>query len=515
MFHTHRDLIMTMHQSEHNFQPLRADKSGPASTIGKVFADLHAHLARPLQVLELGNSGGVPMAAARTGTTPMESLHEQSEAAPDVVIIHPDLKLSAMVQALYAVRPELTMATILCGPGGDQLQNWPAAQIMLEQFIQDYRVEDGFWIARPSGLAFLKCLPEYAEVANLVAQVEYDLQAQSITPAKPKAAAPIQQPGADALNAEAVAWAFRVILDRDPRNDTELSDVQRMHTGMATLRRELLRTEEFQSRNKGLTWTSFSPNEPGMLVELNSSAADRKALLAHIQSSWEHLGATEPHWSVLTAEQYKQKNIDQNEDAFYQTGVANVDSLWQTLTRNGVDPASLRTCLEYGCGLGRVTRWLADRYDTVHGYDISGAHLEAAGRYLTGKGIGNVVLHHVKDLTDIESMERVDLIYSVIVLQHNPPPVIAMIVRSLLASLNPGGVAYFQVPTYQRGYRFSCSEYLAKHAGKLGMEMHVLPQAEIFSIAEQSNARVLEVFEDSWTGITDGGRSNTFVIRKT
>lgn len=81
-------------------------------------------------------------------------------------------------------------------------------------------------------------------------------------------------------------------------------------------------------------------------------------------------------------------------------------------------------------------------------------------------------------------------------------------------SLNPGGIAYFQVPTYQRGYYFSCTGYLTNFGGKKGMEMHVLPQAEVFNIADQADAQVLEIFEDSWTGIVNGGRSNTFIIRK-
>ncbi len=81
-------------------------------------------------------------------------------------------------------------------------------------------------------------------------------------------------------------------------------------------------------------------------------------------------------------------------------------------------------------------------------------------------------------------------------------------------SLNPGGIAYFQVPTYQRGYKFSCANYLAHVGGGKEMEMHVLPQAEVFDIASQTEAQVLEIFEDSFTGIFNGGRSNTFVIRK-
>jgi SAM-dependent methyltransferase len=251
-----------------------------------------------------------------------------------------------------------------------------------------------------------------------------------------------------------------------------------------------------------------------MRIQLDTTDSERQALLRHIQSSWEHMGATEPHWSVLTAEQYKQKNIADNEDAFYQTGKPNVETLWRSLQRNGIDPASLKTCLEYGCGLGRVTRWLAERFDKVYGYDISRAHLEGAGDYLSRKGFLNVTLRHIGSPADVAQLEPVDLVYSVIVLQHNPPPIIAMIVRGLLTALRPGGVAYFQVPTYQRGYYFSSANYLSEHCGQQGMEMHVLPQAEVFDIAAKTDAQVLEVFEDSWTGIIDGGRSNTFILRK-
>jgi len=46
------------------------------------------------------------------------------------------------------------------------------------------------------------------------------------------------------------------------------------------------------------------------------------------------------------------------------------------------------------------------------------------------------------------------------VLQHNPPPLIAMILARLLAGLAPGGVAYFQVPVWLPGYRFRVADLL-------------------------------------------------------
>ena len=62
-----------------------------------------------------------------------------------------------------------------------------------------------------------------------------------------------------------------------------------------------------------------------------------------------------------------------------------------------------------------------------------------------------MTLRHVRTVDEMVNLERVDLVYSLIVLQHNPPPVIRLIVRAFLKALNPGGVAYFQVPTTVAG----------------------------------------------------------------
>jgi hypothetical protein len=76
-------------------------------------------------------------------------------------------------------------------------------------------------------------------------------------------------------------------------------------------------------------------------------------------------------------------------------------------------------------------------------------------------------------------------------------------------------VAYFQVPTYRLGYEFTRERYLRTDATRHEMmEMHVLPQSEIFAIAADENCRVLEVLEDGWAGYRHQEVSNTFVIRK-
>jgi len=126
-----------------------------------------------------------------------------------------------------------------------------------------------------------------------------------------------------------------------------------------------------------------------------------------------------------------------------------------------------------------------------------------------------VTLRHVRTVDEMVNLERVDLVYSLIVLQHNPPPVIRLIVRAFLKALNPGGVAYLQVPTYRVGYRSSPGEYLENEAKKhVMMEMHVLPQRVIFTAREES-CELVEVLEDGSTGLRFGKVSKTFLIRKT
>src|SRR5271169_236009 len=50
--------------------------------------------------------------------------------------------------------------------------------------------------------------------------------------------------------------------------------------------------------------------------------------------------------------------------------------------------------------------------------------------------------------SSLARLTNVDLFFSIIVLQHNPPPVILGILDAAFAGLRPGGLAFFQVPTY-------------------------------------------------------------------
>jgi SAM-dependent methyltransferase len=113
----------------------------------------------------------------------------------------------------------------------------------------------------------------------------------------------------------------------------------------------------------------------------------------------------------------------------------------------------------------------------------------------------------------VQSLPQVDLILSVITLQHNPPPVIYWLIKNLLRLLKPGGVAFIQVPTYRNGYLFEVEHYLNTPAPNT-LEMHFLPQQYVFRAIDESECSCLEVREDGMVGHEHIMLSNSFVIRR-
>lgn len=247
-------------------------------------------------------------------------------------------------------------------------------------------------------------------------------------------------------------------------------------------------------------------------VETEASDSQLSACVEKIKAAWTHLGITRPHFSVLSHKQFLPENLGGSIDEFWASGQSDAVSLERILLRHGCLQLATKTCVEFGCGVGRITMPLAKRFFWVHGYDISALHLSHAQNRAGEESIANVCFHLCSE-TFLEAFRQCDIFYSIIVLQHNPPPVISRLVRNGLRSLKAGGIAVFQVPTYIRGYRFKTAQWLeTDHA--MDMQMHCLPQRQIFKIIGEENCLALEVREDSFAGLPDQILSNTFIIRK-
>jgi 2-polyprenyl-3-methyl-5-hydroxy-6-metoxy-1,4-benzoquinol methylase len=312
------------------------------------------------------------------------------------------------------------------------------------------------------------------------------------------------------ITPEAVKWGYRLFLDREPEDESVIEEKIAHNRSTEDLRRAFMISEEFRMKNA--VFPTLSGHEAPMTVDLGASESALEEIFAHIQDSWVSLGKHDPYYSVLTQGKFWQSEISKKRiNEFYESGKEEVARLLKTLARNSIDHTSLSTCLDYGCGACRISRWLSEEFETVDAYDVSKKHLDIAKKNLKKQNISNVRYHQLKSLNDLENIPKVDLIYSVIVLQHNPPPVIDWTITRLLRALDYGGIAFFQVPTYQQGYRFLAEEYLEDVASAGEIEMHLLPQKDVFEIVRNENCQLIEVLEDlsaSW------GLSNTFLVQK-
>lgn len=318
------------------------------------------------------------------------------------------------------------------------------------------------------------------------------------------------------ISREDVVSAYRLLFGREPENEAVVNHYATEVSSLKALRELFMNSAEFrESVDKALgprpPRTPF--RGPRMHVETTSDAGTLMELVRRTSAQWQHLGETEPHWSVVTNESYFQENFQMNREAFYATGESELKMFEAALERAGIAHEGLGVCLELGCGVGRVTASLASRFDRIVAVDISTSHLRLADEYLREKGISNVECRHLGSVDDIPRLGKFDVVYSMIVLQHNPPPVMAAILRSVLAQLNPDGVAFIQVPTYRAGYEFRVNDYL-KQMNFTKMEMHCLPQAALFDLLMEQNCRIMEFREDDAIGLSVTAISNTFLIQK-
>jgi 2-polyprenyl-3-methyl-5-hydroxy-6-metoxy-1,4-benzoquinol methylase len=218
------------------------------------------------------------------------------------------------------------------------------------------------------------------------------------------------------------------------------------------------------------------------------------------QRAWERLARKDPLWAVLTDP--RKRGRAWQEDEFFATGTREIATLFGYLEGRGIAPADHRLALDFGCGVGRLSRALATRFDEVHGVDASPTMIERA-RGLNAQAPGKMtfILNQAPDLAQLPSA-RYSFIYSNIVLQHIPYPASLTYVREFMRLVRPGGLVVFQTPTLDRtGLALRALRTVARRVAQgirlpidaLHIEMHVIPEAVVRSEAAGAGCEVLDV----------------------
>jgi SAM-dependent methyltransferase len=126
----------------------------------------------------------------------------------------------------------------------------------------------------------------------------------------------------------------------------------------------------------------------------------------------------------------------------------------------GFLPAGAKV-LDIGCGTGRIMRHVSPLAAEVHGVDISKEMCEQGEEQLSD--LPNVHFHvgNGYDLGDFED-DSLDLVYSVVALQHMPRPIAFNYLRESFRVLKPGGTLWFYVPNLLSDGDFAGFNHLAQ-----------------------------------------------------
>ena len=298
---------------------------------------------------------------------------------------------------------------------------------------------------------------------------------------------------------ELVRTAYQLLLGRDPENNSVIQD--KLGMSALDLRKEFSKSYEFLIRNRVPLTPSLNltktPSVPQEVID---------GYFLRLVNQWTSLGDSNPYWSVLSSDEYRGNLSQDSLEEFYHSGQEVLVRFHDLLSSFEIDPNPGHTILELGCGVGRITKSLAEKYNHVIALDVSPGNLGIAREKLKSfSNIQFIQLDNIGSINDIQTIS--DHMFSVITLQHNPPEVQNILLSSLLSKTK--GFAFFQTVTH-----------IEKRFGSQVTEpdsifdTFVMPMREILSCLRASNFELLEIYRDDFQ-LDPNFHSYSFLAKRT
>ena len=224
-------------------------------------------------------------------------------------------------------------------------------------------------------------------------------------------------------------------------------------------------------------------------------------MLSIHKQTWEELASTDPLWAILSDP--AKKNGGWQLQDFFERGETEICS---AMARVPDVPQDKDRALDFGCGVGRLTRAMSTRFNRCVGVDIS-ERMIAKARELNYDRHNCEFVVNASEHLEIFPDKYFDFIYTSIVLQHlvHRSSILAYI-REFCRLLKPGGLLIFQVPSYispihrlqpiprlysfGRFLRITPSVLMRLHLHPIRMAF--VPQEDVISIVTEYGMRILE-----------------------
>ncbi len=219
------------------------------------------------------------------------------------------------------------------------------------------------------------------------------------------------------------------------------------------------------------------------------------------RQQWEALGRVDPYWAVISEPGKKGGRWDPED--FFASGANEIRAVLARAAALGIDPARGHA-LDYGCGVGRLTRALAGEFASVVGVDFSESMLAEARRANAGIANARFERNDGRSLAAIAS-GSIDFAYSVIALQHSPAAAQREVIREFGRVVAPEGVVVFQTPSRPNlrtasgiafrlvGNRLLNLPRRVLHGKGRVMEVHALPREEVTRLLAHGGFEVREI----------------------
>jgi SAM-dependent methyltransferase len=246
--------------------------------------------------------------------------------------------------------------------------------------------------------------------------------------------------------------------------------------------------------------------------------------LADQKRDWEEIAGEDALWAILSYSDRKFGAWDREE--FFRTGEKEIGEL---MARAGEleRPAGRARALDFGCGVGRLTRALSGHFESCLGLDISEKMVDGARRLNADRPGCKFEVNARPDLAGLDD-GSFDLIFTRIVLQHQPSTeAIQGYLSEFLRTLKDDGLLVFQLPSgvplsirlqprrrayvllRRLGFR---SRFLYWKLGLHPMRMRHVPRAEVVAFLESRGGRVLRV--DTSTDPSYGFEDSVYYVTK-